>query len=106
MQARRAVKYGGWPVAHVVGQEWTASLQLVLEVRELAAAGSAICIILAADRQSDAITRGHHDRARPDLDVEFHRLAFLERLLLVMGVIGAVGLRQLPVELAVRCAQP
>src|SRR5450432_1640864 len=74
MQAGGAVKYGGWPVFRFVVEEWTAAGQFVLEVRQLAATRPAIFIILAAYRQTDAITCRHRDRSRPDLDIELHRL--------------------------------
>src|SRR5262245_15173873 len=87
-------------------QERAASRQLVLEVRELAAAWAGINVVLSADSEADAIAGRHHDRGRPDLDVELDDLALLERLLLVVGVIGPPGRRELLVELAMRRTQP
>ena len=52
------------------------------------------------------MAEGHHDRGRPDLDVELHNLAELQRLLVIVRVIGPVGRRELLVELAMRGAQP
>src|SRR5665647_3659912 len=106
MQAAGAAKDGGGSVARIVVQERTAAGQFVLEVRQLAAAAAAIFVILAADRYGHAMAGRHHDRAWPNLDVELRHLALLERLLLVVRVIGPVGRRQFLVELAVRGAQP
>src|SRR5262249_41884823 len=60
----------------------------------------------AADREADAVAGRNHDGGRPDLDVELYHLALLERLRAVMAVVGAIGSGELPVELAVRGAQP
>ena len=94
------------PVDRIVMQEWAAAFQFVLEVRQPPARAAAIFVVLAAHRERDAIARRHHDRGRPQLDVEFDRLAGVERLLLVVRVIGAVRRRELWIELAVRGAQP
>src|SRR5262245_9664880 len=93
-------------VLWIVMQERSAAGQLVLEVRELAAARAGLVIVLAADRQPEAVALRYHDRGRPDLDVELDHLAFLERLLLVMAVIGPPRPRELFVALAMRGAQP
>src|SRR5689334_5529013 len=106
MKARGAVIYGGWPVAWVVVQEGAAPFQLVFEVGQLSAAGAAIFIVLATDRESDPVASGDDNRGRPDLDIEFRDLVLLQRPLFVVGVIGPVGLRQFLVELAVRSAKP
>src|SRR5471030_2920051 len=55
MQAAAAVKYGGRPVARIVMQDRTAACELFLKVRQLAAAGPAIFVILAAHRDGHAI---------------------------------------------------
>src|SRR5450631_876165 len=94
MQRGGAAENGGRAVARIVVQERAAAGELVLEVRQLAAAGAAIFVILAAHRQADAIAGGNCDRSRPDFDVEFHGLALAEWLLLVVAVIGPVGQRQ------------
>src|SRR5215510_13951316 len=105
MQAGRAAEDRRRPVARIVMQERPAAGELVLEIRELAAARACIDVVLAADRQPDAMALRHQNRGWPDLDVELDHLAFFERLLLIMGVIGPVRLRQLLAELAVRGAQ-
>src|SRR5215471_7749249 len=51
--------------------------------------------------EAEAVAGRHHDRRRPDLDVELVDLARCERLHLVVGVIGPVGQRELGVELPV-----
>src|SRR5262249_57118129 len=71
-----------------------------------AAPRTAVLIVLAANGQRDPVTGWHHDRGRPDFDVELDHFALLERLLLVVGVIGTIRQRQLLVEFAVRGAQP
>src|SRR5262245_50726162 len=78
MQAGDAVEDIRGPVAGVVVEEWPAARELVLEVRQLAAARTAIDVILATDAQADAVTGRNHDRGRPDLDVELRHLALLE----------------------------
>src|SRR5262245_38782058 len=106
MQAGDAAKDVRRPVAGVVVQEWSAARELVLEVRQLAPARTAIDVVLAADAQADTATGRNHDRGRPDLDVELRHLALLERLRLVVAVVGPVGRGEFLVELAVRGAQP
>src|SRR5262245_35106519 len=49
MKARNAVKNRWWPIAGIVMQERTAASQLILEVRQPAAARPAIFVVLAAD---------------------------------------------------------
>src|SRR5262249_56147156 len=93
-------------VAGMVVEEGPAPRELVLEVRQLAAARSGVDVIPAADREADAVAGRNHDRGRPDLDVELDHLALLERLDLVVAVVGPIGRRELLVELAVRGAQP
>src|SRR6185437_2972624 len=93
MQAGGAAEYGGRAVARIVVQEWTAAGELVLEVRQLAAAGAAVFVVLAAHRQADAVAGRDRDRGWPDLDVEFHRLALGKRQLLIVGMIGPIGQR-------------
>src|SRR5262245_66665751 len=84
MQRGAAAEAIRGPVAGVVVQEWPAARELVLEVRQLAAARTAIDVVLAADAQADAVAGRNHDRSRPDLDVELRYLALLERLRLVV----------------------
>src|SRR5262245_2764096 len=81
MQAGSAIENGRRAVARIIMQERAAPLQFVLEIRQLAAACAAIFIVLAADRQADAITRRNDDRRRPDFDVEFRNLVLFQGLL-------------------------
>src|SRR5947209_20056896 len=106
MQGGDAAENLGRAVSRVVVQEWAAPGELVLEVRKFAAARAGIDIVLAPDAQREAISRGHHDRCRPDLYIEFGNLVLAERLQPVMGVVRPVGRRELPIELAVRGPQP
>src|SRR5579884_3853168 len=53
------------PVARVVVQEGTAAGELVLEVREPSAARAGIDVVGAAHREREAVSRGQHDRGRP-----------------------------------------
>src|SRR3954453_13252116 len=106
MQAGGAAEDCPRPVARIVMQEGPAAGELVLEIGQLASARPCIDVVPAADRQTDAMAPRHHDRGGPDFDVELDHLALLERLLLIVGVIGAVRLRELRTELEVPCAQP
>ena len=47
--------------------------------RQPPAAAAAINVVLAAHRERDAMARRHHDRGRPDFDVERDHLPGLER---------------------------
>src|SRR5215213_7339292 len=96
----------GRAVVGIVVQEGPAAGELVLEVRQLATAGAAVDIILAADGEPDAVAGRDNDRRRPDFDVQFGNIAWLQRLLLVVRVVRPPRLRQLLVELAMRGAQP
>src|SRR5215212_10933159 len=90
------------PVARIVVQKRPAAFQLILEIRQPPTATAAIFVIPAADCQRHAIALRHRDGGGPELDMEFDRLARRERLLLVMGVIGPIGLAELLIELPVR----
>ena len=57
-----------------------------------------ILVVLAAHRKRDPVAGRGDDRGRPQLDVELGDLARLERLLLVVRVIGPVGQGQLLVS--------
>src|SRR6185295_15195306 len=94
------------PVARVVVQEGAAASQLILEVREPPAACAGVFVVLAADREADAVTGRQHHAGGPDLDVQLHHLAGFEGLVPVVGVIWPPGRRQLLAELAVRGAEP
>src|SRR5580704_18411065 len=106
MQRGRSLKQTAWAVAGIIVQERSAAQQLVLEVGEFCARGRLPTIIPAANAQGDAISFWYDDRGRPDLDGEIDGSARLQRLHLVMAVIGPVSQRQGFVELAVRGAQP
>src|SRR5262249_39519552 len=94
------------PVARIVVQEWPAACELVLEIREFPPARSGIDVVLAANREADAVAGWNHDRGWPNLDVELDHLAFPRRLRPVVAVVGPVGHGEILVELAVRGAQP
>src|SRR6185312_4613038 len=100
MQGRGSAEDGRRAIARVVVQERSAARELVLEVRHFAAAGAALFVIFAADGAPDAIAGRYHDAGRPNLDVQFDRLAFLQRLLLIVGVVGPERRRKLFIELA------
>src|SRR5262249_42982453 len=68
-QPGSAVKDIGRPVAQIVMQERPATGQLILKVEKPPAGSYWIDVVFAADRQSDAVPRGDHDRCRPDFDV-------------------------------------
>src|SRR5215472_17917486 len=70
-------------VDRIVVQERPAARELVLEVGQPPAARTAILVVLAADRERDAMAGRHDDRGRPDLDVELDHLALPEGLLAV-----------------------
>src|SRR5262249_54629907 len=52
----------------VVVKERPAAGHLVFKFRQLAAAGAAIFIVLAADSKGDTVPGRRHDGGRPDLD--------------------------------------
>src|SRR5262245_55437922 len=106
MQACHSAKYISRPVKRVIMQERTASLQLVLEIRQSSAACPAVFVILAADADADTISGRHDDGRRPDLDIQLRDFAWPELLFFVVGVVGTERPRQFLVELAVRGAQP
>jgi len=94
------------PVARIVMQERAAAGELVLHVGEPAAGAAGIDVVAPAHGQSHAVALRHDDAGRDDLDVELIDPAGFERLLLVVGVIGAERQGELLVELAMRGAQP
>src|SRR5690348_16168311 len=57
-------------VGGIVVQERSAAGELVLEIRQLAAAAAAVFVILAADRQPYTVALRHDDRCWPDFDIE------------------------------------
>jgi hypothetical protein len=91
MQRRHAAEDVRRPVDRIVVQERTAALQFVLEIRQFAATGAAVFVVPASDRYADPVPGRHHDRRRPNLDIELHDLTGLELLFLVVGVIGRYG---------------
>src|SRR5207244_7076900 len=70
VQAGHAAEDVERTVARIVVEEGTASCELVLEVRELAAARAGMDVVLSADGETDAVTGRHNDGSRPDLDIE------------------------------------
>src|ERR1700730_13908110 len=106
MQAGDAAEDGGGTIARIVVQERPATRELVLEVRQLAAARPGIDIILTAHGEADAVAGRNHDRGRPNLDGELDRFALFERLDLVVAVVGPIGRGELIFELSVRGAPP
>src|SRR5438105_15723464 len=105
MQRHLAAENVRRPVSLVVVREGSAAAHRMLHVRETRRR-LVVLIVAATDAKRDAIALRHRDAGRPDLDVELDHFAGLERLLLVVRVIGTVGPRQLAVELAVRGAAP
>ena len=93
------------PVQRIGVRERPDALHRIGRVRQRRV-GAVDLVVLAAHRQRQAIALRHHDRGRPDLDVELDRLAGLQRPFLVVGVIRPIGLALLRIELAVRGAQP
>src|SRR6476646_3532236 len=67
VQAGDAAEDGGGTIARIVVQERPATRELVLEVRQFAAARPAIDVILAAHGEADAVAGRNHDRGRPNL---------------------------------------
>src|SRR5262249_23909672 len=101
MKRGAAVEHVGRPIDRIIVHERSAAGHRVLHVGETRRRPGML-VILAADAQSDAIAGRNHDRGRPDLDVELDDLTGFQRLVLVVSVIGAIGRRELPIELAVR----
>src|SRR5262245_28753414 len=96
----------GRPHAWIVVQEGSATRELVLHVGELTAGAAGTDVIAPAHAQPHTVALRHDDRGRDDLDVELVDLAGLERLLLVVGMVGPERQGELLVELAMRGAQP
>src|SRR6516225_8640437 len=87
MQACHSAKYVSRPVKRVIMEERTASLQLVLEIRQSSAACSPVFVILAADADADTISGGHDDGRWPDLNVQFRDFAWPELLFFVVRAV-------------------
>src|SRR5258708_8800595 len=85
-------------ILRVVVQERAAAGQFVLEIRKLAAARAAILVVLAANRESDAVSGRSYDRGWPDLDVEVDDFAVAKRLFGIVGMVGPIGQRALKIE--------
>jgi hypothetical protein len=75
MPRRHAAEDVRGPVDRIVVQERIAALQFVLEIRQLAATGATVLIVLASDRYADSVPGWHHDRCWANLDIEFHDVA-------------------------------
>src|ERR1700722_3003489 len=80
-------------VEWIIVEERSAALQLVLEIRQLAATGATVLVVLASDRYADPVPGRCDDRCWPDLDIELYDLAGLELLFFIVGVIGPVRQR-------------
>src|SRR5260221_8512391 len=93
-------------VARIIMQERPAAAQLVLEVRQPRSGRFLPFIVSSPYAERQSVARGYDDARRPDLDVELHHLAGLERLRLVGGVGRPVLGRAPRSELAVRGGQP
>src|SRR6266849_291264 len=92
-------------VARIGMGEWADPLHRIDGVRRRRV-GAVVFVVLAAHAQADAVALRHHDRGRPDLDVELDRFAGGERPFLVVAVPGPIGQALFAIELAVRGAQP
>jgi hypothetical protein len=88
MQRRHAAEDVRRPVDRIVVQERTAALQFVLEIRQLAATGATVLVVLASDRYADPVPGWHHDRCWPNLDIELHDVAGFEPLFLSAAADG------------------
>src|SRR5450756_3036828 len=95
----------GVPVVRVDMQEGADAFHRVGRVGERRVAAVHF-VILAPHGEPEPIAGRYYDRGRPDLDIEFDRLARLERPFLIVRVPGPVGPRLGRVELAMRGAQP
>src|SRR2546425_10845823 len=96
----------GRPVARIVVLERSHAGEHGAQRAESDARSPGIFVVATAHGESEAVSGGRHDRGWPDLDVQLVHLPGRERLLLVVGVIRPVGLRELGVELAMRGPQP
>src|SRR5690606_9767328 len=99
-------KERGWTIGWVGVRERPATRPSRAERRQSGSLAARINIVPSADRQSETVPRRRNDAARPDFDVQLVYGARRERLLLVVGMVGAPGRAELLVELAVRGAQP
>src|SRR5262245_25022427 len=93
-------------IMRIVVQERAATGQFVLEIRKLAAARTAIRVVLAADGESNAISGRRDDRGWPNLDIEFDNFAVPQWLLDIMQMVRPMGQRPVELELAVGGPQP
>src|SRR2546423_11286296 len=97
MQRYLAIKNFGRPVGLIVVDERSAAAHDVLHVRKRCA-GPVVLVILAAYRECDAVTGGHDDARRPDLDIELDGLARCEGLKLVVRMVWPVRQTQCRIE--------
>ncbi len=74
MQRIASVKDGCRPVVGIDVEKRANAFHRIRRVRQCRI-GAVDLVVLAAHGQGEPIARGHHDRGRPDLDVELHRLA-------------------------------
>src|SRR6266542_1944194 len=105
MQRSAAAEHVRWAVDRIIVHERPAAGHRTFHVGK-AGRRPGMLVVLAADAQSDAISGGNDDGRRPDFDPELDDLPGLQRLQLVMRVVGPIGRGKLAVELAMRGAQP
>src|SRR3990172_13010279 len=74
------------PVDRIVVHERAATFHRVFHVRQRRRL-ALVFVVLAADRERDAVAFGNDDTSWPDLDVEFIDLPRRERLVFVVSVI-------------------
>src|SRR5262249_23246157 len=106
MQCRLAAEDFQRPIARVVMQEWPIAGEFVFHVRKPATRSAGIHIVAAAYCQCYPMALRDNDAGRNNLNIELTDLSGLELLLFVVCVIGPERPRKVPVQLAVRCAQP
>src|SRR5262245_25018722 len=106
MQRRLAAINFQLPIARIIVQKGPVACELVLHVRKPAPGSAGIHIVAAAYGQRDTMTLRHDDTGRNDFDIELVDLSGLQGLLFVVCMIGPERPREIPVQLAVRCAKP
>ena len=96
----------GRPVDRIVVHEWSNACHVIPESGHFQRRRIRVAVVAAANGKADPVSRRNHDRRRPDLHMEFGRLAGRERLRIVMSMVGPIGQRFFRIELAVRCPKP
>src|SRR5439155_3107283 len=96
----------GGSIARVVVLEGTDTGEDRTERSETRRRTTRILVVAPAHGEPDPVAYRHHDRGRPDLDVELVHLPRSQRLPFVVGVVRPIRQRQLRIELAVRGAEP